>query len=794
MFEKIDINNFGNFSNFVWKNEVVDNKNNTQFFKKLNIIYGRNYSGKTTLSRIFRAIEQKKLHDRYPDQKFTIKTKDGNINQDSLLESTQNVRVYNKDFVDENLSFLRDEDGEISSFAVFGDENKIIQSKIDALEKLLGSVDEKNGIRYEFHFQREILRENEKKLDNLKIDLDKKLFNKANSKNGIKHNLLYKQVNYDTRRLQNDIDIVLENKIQPMSEEERSEKISLINQEILPDITHNIFFIADLSAFKSKTEALITKKITTTSPINDLLNDELLQNWVRTGLPLHEGKRSSCGFCGNHISDDLFKRINQHFNQESKDLEQKIDDYITLLNTELIAIQSIELPNITSFYPSLQKEYENTSTLFLREIKNYAYNLDLLISLLKRRKDNIFTELKKIEINDNSGLVNEIVSKLHLFFKRHKEITKSLSGDRDDILKALRLSEVSDFIEKINYKEKVDEIEEFKTLVEKTEREVNKIRSDGTEKSREIEILKSKLRDERRGAEKVNEYLGQSLSGKKLKLVPVEDFVNKKFTFKITRNDDDAFNLSEGECSLISFCYFLAKLEDIETKGKEVCIYIDDPISSLDSNHIFFIFSLIENYIAKPATSAAIAGGQIYNQIFISTHNLEFLKYLKRLSRQKNQHEHFLIFNKGTGSSICLMPDNLRNYVTELNYLFGEIYNCSKSENYQNYHHSFYNFGNNLRKFLEAFLFFKYPSTEGISFDRRIELFFYDGTSTEALLKRLINEYSHLGEFVDRSAQPVDAAETSGLAQLVLKKIKDNDRDQFAHFLLSIDKTDPFVE
>ena len=94
--------------------------------------------------------------------------------------------------------------------------------------------------------------------------------------------------------------------------------------------------------------------------------------------------------------------------------------------------------------------------------------------------------------------------------------------------------------------------------------------------------------------------------------------------FTIHREGVVANNLSEGECSLISFCYFVAKMEDElkdETNSSKLIIYIDDPISSLDSNHIFFMFSLIESIIAKPKK---------YGQLFISTHNLDFLKYLKK--------------------------------------------------------------------------------------------------------------------------------------------------------------------
>ena len=84
-----------------------------------------------------------------------------------------------------------------------------------------------------------------------------------------------------------------------------------------------------------------------------------------------------------------------------------------------------------------------------------------------------------------------------------------------------------------------------------------------------------------------------------------------------------AYHLSEGECSLLAFCYFLAKLDDIDTKDTKPIIWIDDPVSSLDGNHIFFLFSLL---------NAEIVSSGRFEQLFVSTHSLEFLKYLKKLN------------------------------------------------------------------------------------------------------------------------------------------------------------------
>lgn len=59
MIKKINIGNLGLYQNFQWDLSVRDTPgNNIKEFKKENIIYGRNYSGKTTLSKIIRSISR----------------------------------------------------------------------------------------------------------------------------------------------------------------------------------------------------------------------------------------------------------------------------------------------------------------------------------------------------------------------------------------------------------------------------------------------------------------------------------------------------------------------------------------------------------------------------------------------------------------------------------------------------------------------------------------------------------------------------------------------------------------
>ncbi|WP_243865894.1 AAA family ATPase [Burkholderia pseudomallei] len=201
MIEKIDIKNFGCFSEFTWNTEVRDHGNNVAKFKKMNVIYGRNYSGKTTLSRIIRSLETGSISPRYTSPSFSITISGATVTNNNIPAQGHEIRVYNKDFVDEHLAFLRDEQGHISPFAVLGSQNKEIEAEIEKLEGELGSAENKTGLRHNYQEKKKEHSDKKKAAKDAQEEIDKKIFDKANKNpTGIKHNSLYKDANYDVRR------------------------------------------------------------------------------------------------------------------------------------------------------------------------------------------------------------------------------------------------------------------------------------------------------------------------------------------------------------------------------------------------------------------------------------------------------------------------------------------------------------------------------------------------------------------------------------------------------------------
>jgi len=803
MIEYIDIPNFGSFMNFVWSTSIRDSGNNVAKFKKLNIIYGRNYSGKTTLSRIFRSLQTGDLPDNYENPTFSVSTDSGAITQSQIPTDDYHIRVYNRDFVDDHLSFLRDQEGKITPFAIIGSENKAIETEIAEKEKELGNVEDQTGLRYKHATKNaEFLAKQGAKYKAEK-SLKAKLTNKATQPPaGIKHNPIYKDPNYNTPKIQADIETIRKQFFEILDEKERKEREALLNETALSDIEKELVFNATISSLNETAKDILSKKIMPTKPIQELLDDAVLQAWVKEGIPHHRNKRNKCGFCGQTLPPDLWKKLDKHFNKESADLEAALQNHIELIEKERKSVDAIVTVESKDFYSTFQVSFQEAKKAIDDEVSKYGAALDSIIKSLSARAADIFTPKSLPELTDSSTEIAAKVAVMNGIIDQNNKKTASLAEDQQKAREELRLSEIAQFIQDIDLSGEEKKVAALQKEVDDLKTDVQELHTKIPVLEERIGNLRIQLKDEKKGAEKVNEYLNHYFGHEGLRLEAVEDTETSSFKFQILRGNKPAYNLSEGECSLVSFCYFIAKLEDTDSKGKKLVIYLDDPVSSLDSNHIFFVFSLIENLIARPeedtnGNKVLDAEGKPvyrYEQLFISTHNLEFLKYLKKLSRPKKNHEYFLVVVKDKSSTLELMPSYLKNYITEFNYLFGEIYTCSDPANAATEYHCFYDFGNNLRKFLEAYLFFKYPFSvnDQQDYNRRIEKFFKDDPSTEPLVQRLTNEFSHLGGIFDRSIQPIDYPESCKLAKFVLKKIKDNDCDQFECLLESIDKPDPF--
>ncbi|NLK50525.1 MAG: AAA family ATPase [Candidatus Cloacimonetes bacterium] len=787
MIKKIEsIINLGVFNNFIWDNEVKKDNGTVAEFKKINVLYGRNWSGKTSLSRIFKSLEDREISDKIKSAEFRIVLDDKQqITNNDVSQCPIEVRVFSSDFVGEYLQWLNDESsGEIQSFAIMGEKNIEIEKKIKELRDHLGNVEEKSGLE----FERSIIIESSKNASEQKnayaANLKTQLRNKARE---IKENQIFKDVNYDITKITQDIESLEHSPKSPLSEQEVGALNIFLKDEVKPALKDFKIELQDIKELADSANVLLNKKVSPSRPIQQLISDALLQEWVRNGIDLHKSKLEKCAFCGGVINDELWRKLDAHFSQESELLRKELNQLLDEVK-ENIETCDFNIPvSITDFYAL----YSEKASQVINNLANSKTKHDRLLSIIKDilevKLKNIFAPIDPIDTSELISSLNDSIKSLNKLLQKNNAEGLNLSSTQMEKRETLRLEVVRKFLDDTNYDQSINELNKLKDNDEEQLKRLASIDGKIEVILQEISQLTSELRDERKGADKVNEYLSSYFGHESLSLEAVKGVDSDDYKFIIKRGEKQAYNLSEGEKSLISFCYFMAKLEDLDTMGKEVVVWIDDPVSSLDNNHIYFVFSLIENLIVKQMKT----DGSKFSQLFVSTHNLEFLRYLKTMALKK-KHAHFIVKRTYARSSIKMMPRHLREYVTEFNYLFHQIYLCAYEEGSCDNPEKYYSFGNNLRKFLEAYLFFKYPCKNDNEFGlrERILKFFDDDLLSQIVIFRIGNELSHLEKDIERSMEPIDASEFQKAAYLVLKKIKEKDIDQYKALIRSINGQD----
>lgn len=770
------INNLAVFNNYNWDSSVPE-------FAKINIIYGRNYSGKTTLSRILRAIETQLLPDKYENPSFEISLDDGTIFSNTALNANSlDVRVFNEDFVRTNLHFLIDPDGEIEPFAILGSDNAEIERAIKDLEVEIGSDIEgsETGLHKQLKDKKKTAQDAIAAHSSACSVLESKLSNKATNRQvGIKYNPeRFGDQNYTIAKIKTDIADVTSASYVNLTQVQKIEYEKTIIEQPKDKIDAIVVPNLDITEYCNRTAELLSRKIGASNKLVDLLLDTALNEWVKKGQTLLSGK-DTCAFCGNPISSKRWAEINAHFDEESTKLEAEIDELIEAINSEIGRHQQLVSIDKTQYYSKYHLEIDSFIAARTQAISDLCSALKNIIEQLNQRKTQITVEIAFTAPEDNFASLITLHDNFNKIIKESNNYTTQLSTAKKAAQKALRLQEVADFCSTIDYTNEIARIASLKTVSDNAAQDEKNMQTLLNQKIAEKQAKLRQLNDEEEGARRVNDYLNDYF-GHNFVSLEAENVTDgeKHIRFRIMRNDKPAYNLSEGECSLIAFCYFMAKLDDVNTQTKKPIVWIDDPISSLDGNHVFFIYSLLR---------AKLVEANQFEQLFVSTHNLDFLKYLKRLTGKENDKSmrYYIVQRIDTISNISKMPNYLQKYVTEFNYLFHEIYKCSEINTVDDSNYmSFYNFGNNARKFLEILMFYNYPDdTKQLD---KLEKFFGTGRVPAVLTDRINNEYSHLCGVFERGEVPTEVPEMLTTAKLIIETMKQKNAEQYSSLMQSV--------
>jgi len=310
----------------------------------------------------------------------------------------------------------------------------------------------------------------------------------------------------------------------------------------------------------------------------------------------------------------------------------------------------------------------------------------------------------------------------------------------------LKQHHTAKFIVEIDLSEKEKKIELYKL------REAKFIAIQSTIE-REIIQLESQISQAHKGKEKLNDFIQKFLGREEIKVVVIKE--DNKERFRLQRNDSKAVNLSEGEKTAIAFSFFLTKLVECKDLGKTI-VYIDDPISSLDSNHIFQVNALLKEFFFTKENPDDESSPTILNclQLFLSTHNFDFLGLLRELPKLKDSKKFYYYVKRINVNESILgkLPKSIENYSSEYHYLFELIYKFHNSENKD--YSDLMGIPNAVRRFMELYTYSRIPGHHiDSTVDKRAEKLW--GAEKSKRILKVFHYFSH-GSNIERMAKNSD--------------------------------------
>ncbi|MBD1395130.1 AAA family ATPase [Mucilaginibacter glaciei] len=562
--------------------------------RKVNFIYGVNGSGKTTLT---------KLVSTPNEQPF----------KDCLLKWKNNLPlralVYNKEFRDKN----------------FG------QGKMDGVFTLGQATKEQAALIEQKITDRKAFKEDfSKKTETLDKQKFLKLEREAAFKEAVwadiykKHELEFKEAfaGYMVKEnFKNNLLVEAGNiSASPPAHETLKEKAKTIFGKAPVNITAISPIIYE-RLLEIETDAIWQKKIIGKADVDiaKLIQRLNINDWVNEGRKHIQTDSIVCPFCQEStITEDFRNQLNRYFDEsflaDTKLVKTLMEEYIR---------QSANLVNLLEQVESAEKA-KTSSKLdqekFSAYLKTFSTQVIANQELLNNKIKEPSRGISLVSIKEQLDHLAELISAANKDIIRHNSIVSNFAKEKQDLVKQVwRYITDAHKITIQNHKTDQDNLQKAIAGIESAIHETTKKHN---ALSAEIKELSKTVTSVQPSIDKINTTLS-SYGFHNFSIVASKTEANK---YQIQRADGTIAEstMSEGEITFITFLYFLqlTKGSTVETSvAEERILVIDDPISSLDSNVLFVVSSLLKEIIK----SIKADKGSI-RQLILLTHNVYFHK------------------------------------------------------------------------------------------------------------------------------------------------------------------------
>lgn len=531
--------------------------------------------------------------------------------------------------------------------------------------------------------------------------------------------------------------------------------------------------------------SLLNKEVTGDS-IKELVDNPEIAMWVLHGLGLHTGgnKSERCHFCNNHISPERMRALESHFNEAVRKFQGDLDRCKDRVSA-FIRQMEIKWPSASGIYPHLSSRYEDALSEYSHAAERVAEALGEYLNALSTRIESPLSDpsihrgiQEKFEVMGLDATLRKCEEQVEDFVEEHNRLSRDHSQQVAAACQAIEKHYTS-----AAYHEYVNLNEAIKTQSAAVEVEKEKIQT----LDADIAGYAKGVKDLATPAEELNAEIASLLGNGSLKFKVHDD------GYELIRGESGADHLSEGERNAIALLYFLKSLRDSDGGDDSQVIVLDDPVTSLDSNALFSAFSFVKTRLAK------------FEQVFILSHDFQFFRLVRKWFLAKNrkwflatsvkkpkpspavplpvpakQAEFFMLECSPKDdlplASILTLDPLLMKYESDYQYLFSQILRASKAKKSHRLE-EFYKIPNIARRFMEAFLAFRFPNSSGNLTAN------FGHLQPEDVRERVINflhAFSHYDAIGSGAHNPSMLSETPGVMRGMLTLIEKEDPNHVA--------------
>lgn len=711
-------------------------------FGRFNLIYGWNGHGKTTLSRVFRALEQRVAPAL---GEVTLEVNGQQLAGQDFHQATVPVRVFNRDFVNDSVFPVGGR--EVPPIFVVGKESVETQKQVDrlkteradkdvALQKASSTVQQAN-----------------RKLDQFCADRAQAIKDALRVPGQGSYNN-YNKTNYRTRAEQ--MLAAGDAPAHRLSDAERDSCLIQHRAAVKPKVSPVQYRFPSLESLHKEVSELLAATVTSAA-IASLKDDAILSGWVRQGLGLHKSKAADhCFFCDQPLPDARMSELEAHFNDEYERLLRRLDQQSETLNQHVASLRGLHVPDRMALYEDLLNEYDTAcNSLWATRDAVVAY-IGELQKALDTKKGQPF---KRVQFETSTPAIDcEVIVRVNDILHRHNEACDDFQTRTTKARDRLALDLIA---------RSLDEYSLLSAAANEALELISPLKAKITRLTGEIERLEREIVEHRQPAEELNEDLRRYLGHGEIR-VEVKDT-----GYQLLRNGEPAEALSEGERTALALLYFLKSLRDRRFDLRNGVVVLDDPVSSLDAHALYLAFGFI-----RERTQGAA-------QLFVLTHNFAFFRQVRNwftnLRGKDKKSERFYMLDRIHGvtprrTTLCALDPLLKKYESEYHYLFARVHRATTATDQASLEQN-YALPNIARRLLEMFLAFRKPHIGGHLWQKLEDVNFDKARAIRIV--RFVDTHSHGDAVAGPEHDPSLLGEARAVLADLLELIKSEDPKHF---------------